>query len=312
MDSSLFLVVGLLAVYAGLVPVLVLWIRAQKTVDKDRRRPQGSKQDALSTVAVRAVESVNKSLQGRQIKLLAASKFEQAGVSLRAADFILICACGAFGVGVLGTLLANLGLGILLALLFPVGMLVWLNFKASKRQGRFAEQLPDTLQLLTGSLRAGHSLLRAVDAAADQSEQPMSDELRRVVNETRIGRDLAESLTDTAARMKSEDFLWTAQAIETQREVGGNLAEVLDNVNNTIRERAYLGRQVRALTAEGRLSAIILVALPFVLLIVISIINPTYASTFFTTLPGWLMLGLVGVMLTIGTLWMLRLTKPKY
>ncbi|WP_077491118.1 type II secretion system F family protein [Sinomonas mesophila] len=314
MDSTLILVVGLAAVYAGLAGVVIIWMKSGRTVTKDRRRPKSASHDesALSALAVRAVETVNKQLHGRQLKLLAVDKFEQAGVSLRAADFILICVCGAFGVAILGTLLANLGLGVLLALLFVVGMLVWLNLKASKRQGKFAEQLPDTLQLLTGSLRAGHSLLRAVDTAADQSSQPMSDELRRVVNENRIGRDLGESMAETAARTKSQDFLWTAQAIETQREVGGNLAEVLDNVNNTIRERAYLARQVRALTAEGRLSAIVLVGLPIALLIFISVINPTYANVFYTTLPGWIMLGVVAVMLTIGTIWMLRLTKPKY
>jgi tight adherence protein B len=294
--------------------VVVIWMKSGRTVAKDRRRPKSAKQDesALSAIAVKAVETVNKQLHGRQLKLLAVDKFEQAGVSMRAADFILICVCGAFGVAVLGTLLANLGLGVLLALLFVVGMLVWLNLKASRRQGKFADQLPDTLQLLTGSLRAGHSLLRSLDTAADQSSQPMSDELRRVVNENRIGRDLGDSMAETAARTKCQDFLWTAQAIETQREVGGNLAEVLDNVNNTIRERAYLSRQVRALTAEGRLSAIVLDGLPIGLLIIVSVINPTYANVFYTTLPGWMMLGVVAVMLTVGTLWMLRLTKPKY
>jgi tight adherence protein B len=313
-DNSLFLVLGLLAVYLGFGAIVVLWVRSAKSVSLDRRRPStaDASETTLNRAAAKAVETVNKSLRGRDVKYLTTDKFEQAGVTMRAGDFVLVCASGAVGVGVLGSLVAHVGLGILLALLFVVGMFVWLNMKASARQAKFADQLPDTLQLLAGSMRAGHSLLRAFDAAAEQSPQPMADELRRVVNESRIGRDLGDALIDTAARTKSEDFLWTAQAIETQREVGGNLAEVLDNVNETIRARAQLARQVQALAAEGKLSMIILIGLPVVLLIIISIINHSYATTFFTTLPGWLMLGASAVMLTIGALWTMRLIRPKF
>lgn len=314
MDNPILLIVGLLALYASLGILVVIWVRTHRTVSLDRRRPQktGTDPSALSLVASKAVETVNRSIHGRQLKILTADKFEQAGLSLRAADFIVMSAGGGVAGFVLGWLLAGFGFGILFGILVVIAFLVWLNVKASMRQRKFADQLPDTLQLVSGSLRAGHSLLRAIDAAAEQSPAPVSEELRRIINESRIGRDLGEAMVDTAARMKSEDFLWTAQATETQREVGGNLAEVLDNVTYTIRERAQLGRQVRALSAEGRLSALILVALPIGLLIIISLTNPKYASIFFTTLIGWLMLGLIAVMMTIGTIWMLRLVKPKY
>jgi tight adherence protein B len=112
--------------------------------------------------------------------------------------------------------------------------------------------------------------------------------------------------------MKSQDFLWSAQAIETQREVGGNLAEVLENVNETIRERAALARQVRALSAEGRMSAGVLLGLPVVMLILLCFMNPTYASTFFTTVQGWLLLGVAAVMLSVGAFWLSRIIKAKY
>jgi tight adherence protein B len=243
---------------------------------------------------------------------MTADKFEQAGLKIRAADFLLMCGAALLAFGVLGFILGGLGAAIILAFVAPLGMLIWLTFKASRRQSRFAEQLPDTLQMLAGSMRAGHSLLRAVDGAAEESEAPMGEELRRVVNETRIGRDLIESLLDAAARMKSQDFLWVAQAIETQREVGGNLAELLYNVNETILDRAKLSRQVKALSAEGRMSAAVLVALPIVMLILISWLNPTYGSIFFTTFQGWIMLGVAGVLLAIGSVWLSRLIKPKY
>jgi tight adherence protein B len=203
-------------------------------------------------------------------------------------------------------------LGILLLVLVPAGMLAWLNIKASRRQAKFATQLPDTLQMLAGSMRAGHSLLRALDGASHECEEPMGAELSRALNEARIGRDLTESLVDLAGRMKSQDFLWTTQAIETQREVGGNLAEILENVNDTIRDRAQLARQVSALSAEGKLSAYILIGLPIAFLIILSFINPLYATVFYTTLPGWGMLAVCAILLGVGSLWLFRMIKPKY
>ena len=142
-----------------------------------------------------------------------------------------------------------------------VGHLV-LGFLAGKRRAKFDQQLGDTLQLLAGGLRAGHSILRAIDAAATESQSPTSEEMRRVITETSLGRDLLASLNDTAERMKNEDFVWIAQAIQINREVGGNLAEVLDQVNETIRERSEIKGHIKSLAAEGKFSAYILMAMP--------------------------------------------------
>lgn len=313
MDSPVILAVGLLAVYVGLGAVVVLLLVSQRKVSAERRRPGvEAGPSALSKFTDTAVGAINKSLKGREQRLVPADKFEQAGVKFSAGDFLLMCGAGLLLGGVTGFLLAGLGLGILLAIIVPVGMLVWLNLKASRRQAKFADQLPDTLQMLSGSLRAGHSLLRAVDGAAEEAEAPMGVELRRVVNETRIGRDLIASLLEAAGRMKSQDFLWTAQAVETHREVGGNLAEVLENVNETIRERAQLGRQVRALSAEGKMSAGVLLGLPIIMLILLSIMNPTYPQTFFGSVTGWIMLSVAGLQLGVGAFWLSRLIKPKF
>ncbi|BCT77120.1 hypothetical protein SCMU_29620 [Sinomonas cyclohexanicum] len=314
MDSPILLVVGLLAVYAGLVGLVVFLLRSRRTVAPERRRPQTAQDrtTALTKLTDSAVGAINRSLRGRQLRFIQADKFEQAGVRFSMGDFLIMCGAAALLGAILGFVLGGLGLGILFFIVAPLGPLVWLNLKASKRQAKFADQLPDTLQMLSGSMRAGHSLLRAIDAAAGEAEAPMGEELRRVVNETRIGKDLVQSLLETAGRMKSEDFLWSAQAVETQREVGGNLAEVLENVNDTIRERAQLGRQVRALSAEGRMSAVILVCLPLVMLVLMSLVNPYYGTTFFTTVPGWLMLGAVAVLLTVGSIWLNILIKPKF
>ena len=112
-----------------------------------------------------------------------------------------------------------------------------MKLKAGRRQAAFADQLDDSLQLMASSLRAGHSLLRAVDAVSQDAASPTAEEFARIVNETRVGRDLGDSLDEVAERMGSEDFTWVAQAIAIHREVGGNLAEVLDAVGHTIRER---------------------------------------------------------------------------
>ena len=182
----------------------------------------------------------------------------------------------------------------------------------SRRQAKFDDQVPDTLRMLAGGMRAGHSLLRSLDAAAQESEAPMADELSRIVNETRIGRDLGESLLDVADRTKNEDFSWIAQAIEIHREVGGDLAEVLDHVGETIRDRNQIRRQVKALSAEGRMSAIVLLSLPVVLFVALQFINPVYSKTFSSTVPGYIMMAVSALMLSLGAFWLSRLIKPKF
>ena len=131
----------------------------------------------------------------------------------------------------------------------------------------------------------------------------MSEELARVVNETRLGRSLPDSLGVTAQRMQSDDFEWVTQAIAINQETGGNLAEVLDQVGKTIRERNEIRRQVKALSAEGRLSAIVLVALPIVIFLVLLVVRPTYFAAFFQNPIGVLALIAAVVLLIVGTIW---------
>ena len=179
-----------------------------------------------------------------------------------------------------GVLLAGLVVGLLLLAVVPFGARLLVKIRAGRRRAAFADQLDDSLQLMASSLRAGHSLLRAVDAVSQDAVSPTSEEFARIVNETRVGRDLSDSLDEVAERMGSDDFTWVAQAIAIHREVGGNLAEVLDAVGHTIRERNQIRRQVKALSAEGKLSAIVLGALPFGIIGFISMTNPGYLAKF--------------------------------
>jgi len=212
---------------------------------------------------------------------------------------------------VAGALIEGLLVGILFAALSLVGSRIVLGFLATRRRSRFSEQLGDTLQLLAGSLRAGYGLLQAVDSVAAEAERPTRDEFRRIVVETRLGRDLSESLQAAADRMGGEDFEWVVQAIDIHRQVGGDLAQVLDNVAATMRERNQLRRQVKALTAEGRISAYILLALPIFLALLIHFINPGY----FTELTSGLglVMSIAGVVLmAVGAVWMRKLCRLVY
>ncbi|WP_258933492.1 type II secretion system F family protein [Nesterenkonia pannonica] len=132
----------------------------------------------------------------------------------------------------------------------PLGARITLSIRITKRQKQFAEQLDDSLQLMASNLRAGHSLPQALSSVAKEADSPTAEEFARIVNETRVGRDLGLALDVTAERMASEDFSWVTQAIAINREVGGNLAEVLDGVADTIRQRNEIRGQVATLSAE--------------------------------------------------------------
>jgi tight adherence protein B len=219
---------------------------------------------------------------------------------------------GAFVGALIGLVVAGPLLAILLVIAAPVVGHLVLGFLASKRRAKFDEQLGDTLQLLSGSLRAGHSILRAIDAAAVESQAPTSEEMRRIVSETSLGRDLLLSLNDTADRMKNEDFVWISQAIQINREVGGNLAEVLDQVGDTIRERSEIKGHIRSLAAEGKFSAYILMTLPLGIVVLLSLVNPGYMSKMYTTPLGWILTVASVILMTIGGLWMRKIIDLKF
>jgi tight adherence protein B len=155
-------------------------------------------------------------------------------------------------------------------------------------------------------------MLRAMDSVAQEAGSPTAEEFTRLINETRVGRDVGEALDEIAERTACQDFAWVAQAIAIHREVGGNLAEVLDAVGNTIRERNAIRRQVKALAAEGKLSAIVLMALPFGIVGFISMTNPGYLAGFTESLAGYVMMAVAVVMLTVGGLWLKNTVKMRF
>ncbi len=217
------------------------------------------------------------------------------------------------GVGLLAALVLVLApsmlVGLILVIVLAVLPVKVVQFMAKRRRKKFVAQLPGTLQLLSGSLRAGYSLMQGVEAVSHEVTDPMGRELRRVTVEARLGRPLEEALDDAADRLGSVDFRWTVMAIRIQREVGGNLSELLQTVAATMMERTRLKREVDALTAEGKISAAILGLLPLGLGGALYVMNRPYITLLFTDLIGQVMLAGATVMAVAGFAWMKKIIK---
>ena len=239
-------------------------------------------------------------------------RLEAAGLNMRVAEFVLISLGSAFIPPLLVLALTrNLILTVVVVLLGTAGPFLYLAVKASRRLAKFEEQLPSTLQLLSGALQAGHSLQQAVDTVVHEAGDPIAGEFQRVLTEARLGRPLEEAFEAMAKRTRSLDFEWTVMAIRLQRQVGGNLAEVLSTVAQTIRERYALKRQIRALSAEGRLSSLILTILPILMFVALLAFNPVFLAPLYSTATGLLMLAGAAVLMIIGVFWMKKITEIK-
>jgi len=286
-----------------------------RRVSRDRRRQlQGRKRPkqatTLATATDFATDQIGKILAKRGRSL--AGRLELAGIKTKASDIVLLTVAASLAAGALVMLVAGPAIGLVVAVIIPVVEWFILGFLVGRRKRAFAEQLDSTLQMMAASLRAGYSLLQSVQAMSSEADSPTKDEFSRVLNETRIGRALNDSLIEVSDRMRSEDFKWVAQAIAINRDVGGNLADVLDGVARTIRDRNQLHRQVTALAAEGKLSAIILMALPFGVTAFLAVSNPGYLNRLFTTTIGWGIIVAAIIMLTIGGIWLRATVKIKF
>lgn len=283
-------------------------------VSKDRRTRPGTAtpSGALAGPAQRLAGALEGGLarSGRTAKL--ATSLELAGLSMRPGEFVLLVLSSTLAAVAVGLIVSGWVAALFLAVAGPAVALQFLKFRAGRRRAAFADQLDDSLQLLAGNLRAGHSLLRAMDAVSREAEVPTSLEFSRVINETRVGRPLGDCLDDTAARMASQDFTWVAQAIAIHREVGGDLAQVLDTVSHTIRERNQIRRQVKALSAEGRMSGYVLMALPVGITGFLMMSNPGYLTKLTEGPIGWAMIAQAVVMMIVGGLWLRKVVSFKF
>ncbi|MEP6476062.1 MAG: type II secretion system F family protein [Actinomycetota bacterium] len=237
-------------------------------------------------------------------------RLEAAGVKVRSGEFVVASAAAAVIAGFVGVATFSTWVfGLIFAGVGAVTPWFLLQRQLGKRAEKLREQLPDVLTILASSLRAGHSFLQALDTVSKEIPEPAAAEFVRVVAEVRLGRPVEDAMGAMAERVGSEDFKWAVLAVNIQREVGGNLAEILDNVSDTLRERAVLRRQVLVLTTEGRLSAWVLGIMPFVIGLYMYAVNKEYISLLVTTTVGLIMLGGAGGLLTLGVLWMRKIVK---
>lgn len=181
---------------------------------------------------------------------------------------------------------------------------VYLESKRKARHAKFEVQLPSTLTLMASSLRAGFSLMQALETVSQETAEPSRRELQRVFTEVRLGRPMEDALDEVAGRMRSRDLGWTVMAIRIQREVGGNLASLLDTVADTMTKRAALRREIKALTAEGRLSAVVLSVFPPLMALVMYVIQPDYIGKLFEEPIGVVAVIFAAVMNVVGWFWL--------
>jgi tight adherence protein B len=250
---------------------------------------------------------------GGSLRTVLERRLEQAAVPLRAAEWLVLHTAVALGLTVLVFLLTGgkvtgAGIGLLFGLVAP-----WLvlTIRKDRREQAFLNQLPDTLLMMAGCLRAGYSTPQAIDTVVREGQPPISSELNRALVEARLGATVEDALEGVAERMASRDFAWVVMAIRVQRQVGGNLAELLSTVSNTMRERERLRRQVRALSAEGKLSAWILGLLPVVFALYMALVRPEYVGVLVQDPRGIAMLGVAMLMLLIGALWLRRVVTVR-
>ncbi len=236
-------------------------------------------------VANRAVSAFD--ARGSLSKLL-----ERARLPIRPGEYVIFTICGGLAAAALLLALTSRWIYAPVGLLIAAGVAVALpRRRIAKRKKAFEEQLPDAISLIAGSLQAGHTFLRAIQMMCEESEAPLSEEFARVVQETRLGDSTVNALDRMAKRMEVRDLEWIVQAIRIQQSVGGKLADLLYTLGDYIRSRDEIRREVRTLTAEGRVSAWMLGGLPVVVLLAIQVVNPEYMDPMYR---GWGIAWLVG------------------
>ncbi|MCB9453882.1 MAG: type II secretion system F family protein [Anaerolineaceae bacterium] len=252
----------------------------------------------------RALEAIDKAIAQRQFAKKWRQQLARADIKLTVAEYAalhVVSTIGFFAAGYFvlfrGDLIMSIVAGFL-GLFFPR---IYVSRATSKRLIRFEQQLPDTLGLWVNALRSGFSVLQAMEAISRDAPEPTSSEFRRVVTEVQLGIDPEDALQHMLERVDSEDLDLVVTAVNIQREVGGNLAEVLDTISHTIRERVKLKGEIRVLTSQGRYTGYLISGLPIAVALFLSLIQPGFMQPMFENrLCGWPMLGIGMALIGMG------------
>jgi tight adherence protein B len=237
------------------------------------------------------------------------ASLERARLPVRPGEYVVISAAGTLALAaILLGLTGSWMFGVAGLVIGPLGSAGFLRYRISKRKKAFEAQLPDALTLIASSLSAGHTFLRAIQMMTEEAEPPLAEEFSRLVSETRLGDPVVDALGRMAARLQIRDLDWIVQAIRIQQTVGGKLADLLHTLADFIRARDEVRREVQVLTAEGRISAWVLGAMPPLILVAFQIMNPEYMAPMWRP-KGLILLTVMGIWMTIGMVLINRMTK---
>ena len=316
--SPLVIIVGILAfmILAGAGAALVLGGGrgdVEKRLDQFvSTTPIEVEEEVVSSSGPDVADRLDKVISGRDFVKPIRDRISKADVKLRVVEYMVLVVLSAVGVGVLTYMLMNQNIflavaGSIFGLRLPR---ILLGMTADRRMKLFDNQLGDTLNLWVNALRSGYSVLQGMETIATELPPPVSKEFERVVQEVRLGLSLGQALDNMHKRVPSEDLDLVITAVNIQREVGGNLAEVLDTISHTIRERVRIKGEIRTLTAQGRASGWIITLLPVALGGLLYMINPEYVSELWVKekpwilepfLPcGWIVLAFSAMMIGLG------------
>ena len=281
------------------------------TLDRGRAKERKRERTAFgeSNIAQSAVDFAGRITAKRGLEERLQRRLDAGAVPLKPAEWILIQAAAILLLPLVAFFLSgqNVMFTIIALAIAIAGPPLFLSIKESRRRKKFVDSLPEVLQLMAGSLSAGYSLPQAADSVVRDGQDPVATEFNRALVETRLGVPIEDALETIADRMRSKDWAWVVMAIRVQREVGGNLAELLLTVAATLRDRARIRRQIQTLSAEGRLSAWILGGLPVVFTLYLLTARPSYILMLTQEPLGWLMIAGGVILMVIGALWMKKI-----
>ena len=315
MGSMIPILLGLLAAVAAFLLVLLLQRSAAQAQTRTAREKTleayGPTVGKVRSTDIQDGSAVGAVIDRYRKKL--EQQLDTAGISVGVVNWMVIqVLVTVIGFAVLSYRIGNPILSLLIsAAVAFFGTRLVVSFRTDKRVAEFETALPQTLQLLASGIRSGLAFDQALESASAQERGEVGKQFRQAVTEASLDGDLEAALERVSVRMRSEDLKWLVSALQIQREIGGSLSTILDNVAETIHARADIRREVRVLSAEGKLSGYVLIALPFVVLLALMVIRPTYV-TFFWTDPTGIVMGFGFLLLvSIGWIWLQRIVKVK-
>jgi tight adherence protein B len=311
--------IGISAIGVGALLLALSWRGRRRAADaalaerlglpRPDASPKATAHEARSGVVEGAVVLADMAVEAVDAERSFSGALARARMPLRPGEFVIVVAGAALASSAMTLALTKSGMWAVLSLaIAPAVATVVVRRRIAKRKKAFERQLPGALALIASSLAAGHTFLRAIQMMCEESPPPLSEEFARVVAETQLGDSVVEALGRMSERLQIRDVEWVVQAIRIQQTVGGKLSELLHILSDFIRARDEVRREVLVLTAEGRISAWVLGAMPLLLAMAIQVINPGYIDPLYS---GWglVVLVLSAVSVAFGTTLILRMSR---